>query len=629
MAAGEQPFANVASPRQAGAEGRQLMKKITWGILALATGVFVTAFLFRFLYPEFQMEQYIRLLGARQILNGELPDRDFLNRGYTLMYYAATAAMAVFGDGLLGDLVLTAGLISLGAALAWLLSYQASGSIVIAGVATLIAVSSYPALYNYPKIFLPVLGLFLLWRYIDHQSVGRLVAVSAGIAVALLFRHDHGLYLGLATAAMLACVHLPDNYKMLLQRVLIVLISVLAFGSPYILFLAANDRLVPHVRTSLWQGRSLAGARQSPGTTFDIDVSQPLLRWVNDDARIDTRINVRWAEGVSDLERQAKEEVHELREGEDAGDRTWSYVIDDDVSAQHLRPLVADPGVEDTNGIDRENLRVERPDFRMPFEIAPGLLNDGNATLWLYYATATLPPLSLLLLGMKRIGWLSWPSAMPRESLKILTAVAYCLLLNKALIRGSLGNRLADVSTSTAILAAWVMGQVLVHGVAPVAWERLRAVLRPGAVSARSRAAISLLSPALVTLVTIVLVAVTLWSSMTFGQFVPKFKETDILKGPMPASPTLAALSAAPVSSLLTMTTREPRRSRPSPLGSPVGAFSNRLSLTMPSKYSRSTWSSRLPVNDESRTTPAAYLMLRPSAPRLSRIVVWDTDTRS
>ena len=151
------------------------MKKFTWGILAIGTGIFVASFLFRFLDPEFQMEQYIRLVGARQILDGELPDRDFLNRGYTLMYYAAAAAMAVFGDGLLGDLVLTAGLVSLGAALAWLLSYQASGSIFIAGVAVLIAISSYPALYNYPKIFLPVLGLFLLWRYIDHQSVAKTV----------------------------------------------------------------------------------------------------------------------------------------------------------------------------------------------------------------------------------------------------------------------------------------------------------------------------------------------------------------------------------------------------------------------------------------------------------------------
>ena len=298
------------------------MKKFMWGILAIGTGIFVASFLFRFLDPEFQMEQYIRLVGARQILDGELPDRDFLNRGYTLMYYAAAAAMAVFGDGLLGDLVLTAGLVSLGAALAWLLSYQASGSIFIGGVAALIAISSYPALYNYPKIFLPVLGLFLLWRYIDHQSVGRLVAVSAGITVALLFRHDHGLYLGLATAAMLACVHLPGDYKMLLQRVLIVLISVLAFGSPYILFLTANDRLVPHVRTSLWQGTSLVGASQSPETAFDIDLSQPLLRWVNDEVRVDTRINIRWAEEVSDLARQAKEEVHELREGEATGDRT-------------------------------------------------------------------------------------------------------------------------------------------------------------------------------------------------------------------------------------------------------------------------------------------------------------------
>ena len=505
------------------------MKKVTWGILALGIGVFVASFLVRFLYPDFEMEQYIRLVGARQILNGELPDRDFLNRGYTLMYYAAAAAMAVFGDGILGDLVLTAGLISLGAALTWLLSYQASGSIAIAGAAAFLAVSSYPALYNYPKIFLPVMGLFLLWRYVDHQSIGRLLAVAAGITVALLFRHDHGLYLGLATAAMLACAHIPGDFKTLLQRGVIVPISVLVFGLPYILVLTTNDRLVPHVRTSLWQGRSLVDAKQGAPTTFDIDLSQPLLRWVYDDARI----NVRWREGVGDLERQLNEDVHKLREGEDTGGRTWSYVIDDAVSEERLRALVEDPDVEDTHGFDQETLQIERTVFRMPVEIAPGLFVEGNATLWLYYATVSLPLLSLLILGMKRFGWLSWRSAMPNESVKMLTAAVYCLILHKALIRGSLDSRLADVSTPTAVLAAWVMGQVLVHGAAPVAWERLRAILRPGGVTVRSRAAMSLLSPALVTLVTVALVGVTLWSSMTFGRFVPKFKESEILRGPM------------------------------------------------------------------------------------------------
>ena len=71
------------------------------------------------------------------------------------------------------------------------------------------------------------------------------------------------------------------------------------------------------------------------------------------------------------------------------GDRTWSYVIDQDISEQRLRALVADPASRTRRGIDRVSFRIERPGFRMPVEIAPGLLNEGNAALWLYYATAS------------------------------------------------------------------------------------------------------------------------------------------------------------------------------------------------------------------------------------------------
>ena len=511
----------AASRRGDGANLQPRIKKFKWNILALGAGVFGASFLIRFLNPEFLMEQYIRLVGARQILNGELPDQDFLNRGYTLMYYAAAGAMAVFGDGLLGDLVLTAGLISFGAALTWFLSYRASGSVTVAGVAVLIAVSSYPALYNYPKVFLPVLGLFVIWRYIDHPSVGRLLAVSAAVVLALLFRHDHGLYLGLATVPMLACVHLPGDHKVFLQRALIVLVSVLAFGSPYILFLTANDRLVAHVRTSLWQGGSLVDAVQVTRTPFDIDLSQPLVRWVYDEAQV----SVHWAEDVSDPVRQVMEERHQLRNGEFLGDRTWRYAIDG-LSEQRLGALVGEPDIEDAQGIHRTV-------FRMPVVIAAGLRNEANATAWFYYATVSLPPLSLIVLGMKRFGWLSSQSALQCEAPKILTAAVYCLILHQALIRGSLDSRLADVSTPTAVLGAWLLGQALTRGAAPVVRERLHAVLRTGAVKMTWRKATGILLPLLMMLATLVLLGVTVWSAMAFGRIVPRFKTTGILEGPL------------------------------------------------------------------------------------------------
>jgi hypothetical protein len=494
------------------------VRKAQWKILALVAAVFLASFVFRFLNPDFQMEQFIRLVGARQILNGELPDRDFLNRGYTGMYYAAAAAMAAFGDGMLGDLVLTSAFVSLGAALTWYLSFQASTSVVVACITTLFAVAYFPYFYNYPKVFLPVLGLVVVWRYFDRRSVGRLLAVCAVATVAIVFRHDHGMYLGFAIVAMLAFAHLPAMAQFG-RRLVIVLVSVLAFGAPYIASLVANGRFVAHVQTSLSQGGALVDGMTVSRPRLDIDLSQPLV------LRLEP-INVRWEEDVNDETRREREAFHQLTDGLYRGERTWTYALPDP-SAEQLKTLRFDPLVEDTAGFDRSTFQQDQGSI----VIAPGLRHDGNAEAWLYYATVSLPPLCLLILGLKRLGVLSWTPAMPHESPKMATAAVYGLVLHQALIRGSLDSRLADVSTPTAVLAAWVMGQVFVHGPGRVAWNRLGALRHPrgGWIHQTFSALPSLCG----TFVAATLVGLTMWSAMTFGRFVPRLYQTGITQGPI------------------------------------------------------------------------------------------------
>ena len=487
-------------------------------ILALVAAVFLASFVFRFLNPDFAMEQFIRLVGARQILNGELPDRDFLNRGYTGMYYAAAAAMAAFGDGMLGDLVLTSSFVSIGAALTWYLSFQASTSVAVACIATLFAVAYFPSLYNYPKIFLPLLGLVVVWRYLDRRSVGRLLAVCATIVVAIVFRHDHGMYLGLAMIAMLASAHLPDMAQFS-RRVVIAVVSVLVLGSPYIAVLVATGRLVPHVQTSLWQGGALVDSVTVSRFPLDIDLSQPLVLR-------DWSINVRWEEGVNDEPRREREAFHRLMNGVHRGERTWSYALPDP-SPEQLQALVFDPLVEDTGGFDRSTLQHPQGPI---VGIAPGLLTGGNAAAWLYYATVGLPPLCLIILGLKRVGVLSWTPAMPHESPKMVTAAIYAVVLHQALIRGSIDSRLADVSTPTAVLAAWVMGQVFIHGTARVAWDRLRALRH--ARGGWMPQTFSALASVCATLMATTLVGLTMWSAITFGRFVPRLVATGVTQGP-------------------------------------------------------------------------------------------------
>jgi hypothetical protein len=70
-------------------------------------------------------------------------------------------------------------------------------------------------------------------------------------------------------------------------------------------------------------------------------------------------VHVRWANGVTDAQRQAAERAGHLVPIRFIGTRTWQYVLED-TSEPNVRALVSDPGVEDTAHISR-TLAVEGP----------------------------------------------------------------------------------------------------------------------------------------------------------------------------------------------------------------------------------------------------------------------------
>ena len=64
------------------------------------------------------------------------------------------------------------------------------------------------------------------------------------------------------------------------------------------------------------------------------------------------RVNVRWAEGISDAQRQALEPSLALVNGQRLDGRTWQYDLVD-TSSSAVRALVENASVEDTHYIDR------------------------------------------------------------------------------------------------------------------------------------------------------------------------------------------------------------------------------------------------------------------------------------
>ena len=133
-------------------------------VRAATLAVFAITWIFRWLTIDFTNDHFVHLSRGRQILLGELPVRDFFDPGLPLHYFASAAALSVSGQNLLGEEFLTVTLVALGTALTFYLAARTSRSVLLAFLATVIAVVLFPRLYNYPKVFLYPLALVSVWH---------------------------------------------------------------------------------------------------------------------------------------------------------------------------------------------------------------------------------------------------------------------------------------------------------------------------------------------------------------------------------------------------------------------------------------------------------------------------------
>ena len=69
----------------------------------------------------------------------------------------------------------------------------------------------FPRTYSYPKIVAYAVAACVMAALAARPSRGRIVLMAAVIAAAFLLRHDHGLYIGVASAACLALARLGER----------------------------------------------------------------------------------------------------------------------------------------------------------------------------------------------------------------------------------------------------------------------------------------------------------------------------------------------------------------------------------------------------------------------------------
>lgn len=409
----------------------------------------------------FENDQFVTLSQAQQIVLGDWPLRDFIEFGMPLTLLASAAGQVAFGHTLFAEALTMSALLGVCTAILFLLAWRASGSMVMALLVALVQVAMAPRFYNFPKLLAYAVAIPALWWYLANPSRRRLAAVAVAGAVAFLLRHDHGVYVGIAAMVAVALAHRGDA-RAIARDVAWLGAVTLACVAPYLLFIQLHGGLVPYVQTFVRYANQTAVRTTATNIRMSFDWSQPLVTRVP--AQVPPpRINVRWANGVTEAERTEHQRSLGLTEPEPRGADVINYALTDASSARLAR-IVRDPAVADTEGIDRERFVLNDPQYtHVPtrveraaasvrrIRVLPGVLRGDNAVPFLYYLLSAVTLAALVM-------------AIYRGEPALIVVAVLAVLVDRGFLRGNLESRLADVSEVVFVLAAWLVA-ILLAGV--------------------------------------------------------------------------------------------------------------------------------------------------------------------
>ena len=409
-------------------------------------------------------DHFDRISRGRQIAQyGELPFKDFFDPGYFLTLFTSAAAQWIFGDSLLGEALINIVGLSLGFSFTLIMLIRVIGGLPLALLLTTFAVSIEPRFYDYDKVLFYSLGLLLCWRYADKPSLINLALLSSLTALAFWFRYDNGVYLACAGLVTLLALHTEKT--VFLHRLGTFALGVTILSFPPLIFLQANGGVGDYIG-QIGSYASREGRRtdlfRMPRIT--IDSTEP---WFAIASRPSYPIKIRWAEGLSELERSTVERRYDLKAPLLDGDRTWEYQLEDP-STQRIGSLIAEPYIEDTGLIDRgtqtvpaaESLAgtIERflfnifPPLRIQF--LPGIFSSINRVAFYYYLCLLIPALALFVIWKGKARQTDVPHQQA-DSARGLCLVTLCLLVDAFILRSPIEARIGAIGPSLTLLAAW------------------------------------------------------------------------------------------------------------------------------------------------------------------------------
>jgi hypothetical protein len=366
-----------------------------------AAFLWLTALLLLLSTAVFTNDHFDRISRARQAARyGELPFRDFLDPGYFMTVLSAAGLQRVVGDNLLGEFLLDATFIATGTTMVFWLVARITRSLPLGVFATTIALLTLPRFYDFDKVLFYPLGVFLCWRYIERPSRTNAVLLGMGLVAGAVFRYDTGVYVGIAAVVGMTVVHWRE-WRLLGQQLVLLAASTAAVALPFVVFIQMNG-------------------------------------------------------GVA----QAADQIvtYALRERDRTRISTYPrFSIGPLAAMENVRGLIADPGVENTEGIDRARsalppdswwTRLQRSVPLLRVRLLPGSWNAENGSAFLYYLLFLLPVAGALASAIR--------GETQINCARVLSLAAMCLVLDLLILRDPISARVGGMAAPATVMAAWL-----------------------------------------------------------------------------------------------------------------------------------------------------------------------------
>jgi hypothetical protein len=220
--------------------------------------LFALAAAFRFLALKngFVNDHFVYISGGRQMLFGEWPTRDWIDPGLPFMFGASALAQSIFGPTLFAEAMLVSLAFGLAAAFTAAAVRRLTGSMTLAILAALFEIAVFPRTYSYPKIVAYACEFWLYGRYLAQPDARRLFAMAAGVAIAFMFRHDHGLFLGAGAVLTVLLAGEPaarsaSSWRAPLRQTARFAAFVLVLLLPYLIYVQAYGGLWLYLRNGI------------------------------------------------------------------------------------------------------------------------------------------------------------------------------------------------------------------------------------------------------------------------------------------------------------------------------------------------------------------------------------------